>query len=107
MKTNNLASIILFSLFTTSASAFDTDQALHPVAHGAGSYALTHMGSIVCTKTTDLSKRACSFIAGAVTLGVGAAIEAAQVQDEGSWKQGMFYDAIGVGVSIAVIHFDF
>lgn len=92
---------------TGKASALDTDKVLHPTAHVAGSYALTHVGEVVCKQLTKLSKPICSVISGSLALGVGAAIEASQEQSNGSWKEGILYDASGVGLAIGVIHLDF
>lgn len=99
--------ILTFLFCIQSVYAFDTDSVLHPVAHGAGSYALTHAGTVACKKLTSLNQTACSLISGAVTMGVGIAIEATQEQAEGQWKHGIAYDLAGIGIAIGIINLDF
>lgn len=99
--------VVLVFAFILSASAADTDDLLHPVAHGAGSYALVHIGTVGCKRLTGMGKLPCSLIAGVATASIGAAVEASQNQSKGNWKKGMAYDLIGVGLSIGVINLDF
>lgn len=108
-QTYRMALIICMTMVgvTGKASALDTDKVLHPTAHAAGSYALTHVGEVVCRQITKLDKPICSVISGTMALGVGAAIEASQEQSGGTWKKGILYDASGVGLAIGVIHLDF
>lgn len=93
--------------FIAKAQALDTDKLLHPVAHGAGSYALTHIGTVACKKLTGLGRLPCSLIAGTVTTAIGVGIELQQNQSEGNWKKGIAYDVGGVLIGIGVINLDF
>lgn len=99
--------LIALILLTTTTYAEDTDTLLHPVAHGAGSYALTHMGEVVCKKVTGLGTLSCTIISAAVATSVGVAVEMTQDQTEGNWKRGLAYDITGVALAIGVINLDF
>lgn len=84
-----------------------TDKMLHPVSHAAGSYALTHAGTVLCKNVTGVGKTTCSFIAGGATALIGIGVEMSQDQTAGNWKKGMAYDVLGIGLSIGIIHLDF
>ena len=87
--------------------AFTTDDALHPVAHGAGSYAITHAATVICKKVTGLDTLPCSLISGSIALSVGVAVELSQDQAQGNYKKGLVYDAAGIGLAIGFINLDF
>jgi len=106
-RINRVLVLSAFLMIPFLAEAFTSDDLLHPVAHGAGSYMLTHAGQVVCKKITNLEKTTCSVIAAAVTLSVGALVEATQNQSEGNWKKGMLYNASGVALSVGIMSFDF
>ena len=101
--------LILLAMISvpTLTSAFTSDDLLHPVAHGAGSYLLTHAGQVVCKKITGLNKTTCSIISGVVTMAIGVAVEATQEQAKGNYKKGLVYDISGVILAVGVIHLDF
>ncbi len=98
--------LITLSLMITNTYAFTSDDLLHPVAHAAGSYMITHVGTVVCKKVTGLSKTPCSIISGAVATGLGVAIEMSQ-PSEADHKKSYMQNAAGVLLAIGVIHLDF
>jgi len=98
---------MLMSFAVCYADQINTDKLLHPVAHGAGSYVLTHIGEVICVKATDLDKTTCSIISGVVATSAGIAVELLQDQQAGNWKKGVAYDVSGVLLAIGVIHLDF
>lgn len=105
--TLTLSMWILMAWSLAKAQAFTTDDALHPLAHGAGSYALTHAGQVLCKKVTGLSKTPCAFVSGAVVTSIGIAVEVTQDQQAGDWKRGVAYDVAGIALAVGVIHLDF
>lgn len=100
--------ILLFTFGSIfKARAAGTDDLLHPVAHGAGSYALVHLGTVGCKRLTGMGTMPCSLMAGVATAGIGAAVEASQDQSKGNWKKGIAYDLLGIGLSVTVISVEF
>lgn len=87
--------------------AFTSDDALHPVAHGAGSYALTHIGEVTCRKLTNFGKLSCSLISGAIATGVGIAVESTQSESAKDHARSYVENATGVILAIGVINLDF
>lgn len=87
--------------------AFTSDDLLHPVAHGAGSYLLTHAGEVVCKKITKLNKTTCSIISGVIATGVGVAVEATQSEGMKDHAKSYLENGTGVILAIGVIHVDF
>lgn len=98
--------ILSWFVLTSSAFGYTSDDLLHPVAHGAGSYLLTHAGEVVCKKVSGWSKTTCSIISGAVATGIGAAIEATQPPEDNHTKS-YVENAAGVILAIGMIHLDF
>lgn len=108
MKAPKLAAvyIIMGGLLSLSPlSAFTTDDAIHPVAHGGGSYALTHMGYVACKQLTSLKDGPCKLIAASAALSIGIAVEASQSQTKANAMKGLGYDAIGIGVCLGILSF--
>lgn len=71
--------LLSLSLMITNcyADLTETEDAVHSVAHFGATYALTHIGEVVCKKTTGQSKLACTvesaLIANAINVGRKAA----------------------------------
>lgn len=99
--------LALLVLFPTLTSAFNTEDILHPVAHGGGSYALTHVGSVLCHKASQLSTLQCSLIGAGSALLLGLAVELTQDQTKRNAAKGIAYDALGAGIAVGIINWDF
>lgn len=99
----------LFILFfiPCAAEAFETDDLLHPVAHGAGSYLITHAMTVGCKKITKLKSLPCSLFGAAVAGTVGIAVELTQEQPKKRLFQGLAEDGVGIGLAVGLINIDF
>lgn len=63
--------IVTFKLYAEDVT--ETEDALHSVAHFGATYAMTHIGEVVCKKATNQSKLICTLesalLANAVNIG--------------------------------------
>lgn len=94
-------------LTIAKAHAFPSDELIHPVAHGAGSYMLTHVSEVVCVKVSDASKLTCSIVGGMIATTVGIAIEASQKESGKLHANSYIENGAGVLLAIGVINLDF
>lgn len=90
----------------SKVQAFTTDDLLHPVAHGAGSYLLTHTGEVICRRLSDWDKTTCSIVSGVVATSIGVAVELTQPKEANHTKS-YIENAAGVILAIGIIHLDF
>jgi len=101
-----LISLLVILSTSNITYALTSDDLLHPTAHIAGSYLITHVGEVVCKKITGLNKTVCSIISGSVATGIGVAIEMNQPK-EANHKKSYIENASGVILAIGTIHIDF
>ena len=107
MKRYLIKSMVMIALFSiTYVYAFTTDDLLHPVAHGAGSYVITHTSEVICRKITGYGKTTCSIVGGIVATSAGIAVEMTQPKESNHMKS-YLQNASGVLLAIGVIHLDF
>lgn len=99
--------LIALLLSLSQCEAVTTDDLLHPIAHIGGSYVLTHIGQMICMRTTDLTKTSCSLISGAIATGIGVAIEATQQESYREHAKSLIYNGTGVILAVGVIHLEF
>lgn len=99
--------IAAFLMSLSSVHAFNTEDALHPVAHAAGSYVVTHFTEVVCKRVSDRSKLSCSLIGAGVAMTAGVLIELTQKENFRNHTRGLLEDAFGVGLAIGIINVDF
>ncbi len=97
-----------FLLLCGRTYAVNSDDLLHPVAHAAGSYAVTHITEVVCKKVSTKSKLTCSLIGVGVAIAVGAAVEVTQKgEDARGHARGILQDLGGAGLAFGIINLDF
>lgn len=99
--------LLTISLMITNSYAFNSDDLLHPVAHGAGSYLLTHSAEVACRKVSNMGKTTCSIIGGLIATTAGIAVELTQHESNRDHAKSLIENGAGVVLAIGVIHLDF
>lgn len=99
--------ICLNLAFYANAKTLDSDDFVHPVAHVAGSYMVTHISHVACKKITPFSTLTCSLLGGLIATSGGLIFEMTQDQLDGNWKNGFLYNSSGVIFAIGIINLDF
>jgi hypothetical protein len=94
-------------LFTTSVYGYDDEtQLMHDTAHVAGTYALTHVTEVACTKIVGKGHKAtCTAVGAVLGNGVNIGRKAAQGFPADS-KRAVLMGALGSGIAALVISID-
>lgn len=97
----------LILLIQNNVYAITSEDLLHPVAHGAGSYVITHVSEVVCRKLINMNKLSCSIVGGVLATSAGMLVESTQHESRKDHAKSYIENTTGILLAIGVINVDF